>query len=375
MPKFLLLQFSAALRQKQISPLPYSVFFGSVQRAEAIQPDERKPSIMGKKSSLHIAKDVLKMEAESILKLTSRLDDNFSRVVDIISKIKGRVIVTGIGKSGLIGKKIVATLTSTGTQAIFLHPVEGLHGDLGIVTKDDVILAISNSGETHELNLIIESVRNIGTPLIAFTGDANSTLARLSDAVVNVGVEREACPFGLAPTSSTTAALAMGDALAVALIEKKNFSENDFYRFHPGGSLGRRLRAKVRDVMIGGNQTPKVPPKTTAIEAIAEMDEKNKGFVLVTDRSNHLLGIFTDGDIRRVIRQGDNLKNKTIDELMTRSPKTIAETTSIAHAIETMQKNEITTLIVTNERNQLKGYIHLHDILGRGGTLKISIDS
>jgi arabinose-5-phosphate isomerase len=330
---------------------------------------------MGKKSSLHIAKDVLKMEAESILKLTSRLDDNFSRVVDIISKIKGRVIVTGIGKSGLIGKKIVATLTSTGTQAIFLHPVEGLHGDLGIVTKDDVILAISNSGETHELNLIIESVRNIGTPLIAFTGDANSTLARLSDAVVNVGVEREACPFGLAPTSSTTAALAMGDALAVALIEKKNFSENDFYRFHPGGSLGRRLRAKVRDVMIGGNQTPKVPPKTTAIEAIAEMDEKNKGFVLVTDRSNHLLGIFTDGDIRRVIRQGDNLKNKTIDELMTRSPKTIAETTSIAHAIETMQKNEITTLIVTNERNQLKGYIHLHDILGRGGTLKISIDS
>jgi arabinose-5-phosphate isomerase len=375
MPKFLLLQFSAALRQKQISPLPYSVFFGSVQRAEAIQPDERKPSIMGKKSSLHIAKDVLKMEAESILKLTSRLDDIFSRVVDIISKIKGRVIVTGIGKSGLIGKKIVATLTSTGTQAIFLHPVEGLHGDLGIVTKDDVILAISNSGETHELNLIIESVRNIGTPLIAFTGDANSTLARLSDAVVNVGVEREACPFGLAPTSSTTAALAMGDALAVALIEKKNFSENDFYRFHPGGSLGRRLRAKVRDVMIGGNQTPKVPPKTTAIEAIAEMDEKNKGFVLVTDRSNHLLGIFTDGDIRRVIRQGDNLKNKTIDELMTRSPKTIAETTSIAHAIETMQKNEITTLIVTNERNQLKGYIHLHDILGRGGTLKISIDS
>jgi arabinose-5-phosphate isomerase len=375
MPKFLLLQFSAALRQKQISPLPYSVFFGSVQRAEAIQPDERKPSIMGKKSSLHIAKDVLKMEAESILKLTSRLDDNFSRVVDIMSKIKGRVIVTGIGKSGLIGKKIVATLTSTGTQAIFLHPVEGLHGDLGIVTKDDVILAISNSGETHELNLIIESVRNIGTPLIAFTGDANSTLARLSDAVVNVGVEREACPFGLAPTSSTTAALAMGDALAVALIEKKNFSENDFYRFHPGGSLGRRLRAKVRDVMIGGNQTPKVPPKTTAIEAIAEMDEKNKGFVLVTDRSNHLLGIFTDGDIRRVIRQGDNLKNKTIDELMTRSPKTIAETTSIAHAIETMQKNEITTLIVTNERNQLKGYIHLHDILGRGGTLKISIDS
>jgi arabinose-5-phosphate isomerase len=330
---------------------------------------------MGKKSLVHIAKEVLKIEAESILKLTDRLNNNFSKVVNIISKSKGRVIVTGIGKSGLIGKKIVATLTSTGTQAIFLHPVEGLHGDLGIVTKDDVILAISNSGETHELNLIIESIRNIGAPIIAFTGNVNSTLARLSDSVVDVGVEREACPFGLAPTSSTTAALAMGDALAVALIEKKNFREKDFYRFHPGGSLGRRLRAKVREVMIRGEHIPKVPTGTPTIKAIAEMDEQNKGFVLITDRSNHLLGIFTDGDIRRVIRRGNNLKNKTIDELMTKSPKTISETTSIAYAIETMQKNEITTLIVTNEGNQIKGYIHLHDILGRGGTLKISIDS
>jgi arabinose-5-phosphate isomerase len=330
---------------------------------------------MGKKSLVHIAKDVLKIEAESILKLADRLNDNFSKVVNIISKSKGRVIVTGIGKSGLIGKKIVATLTSTGTQAIFLHPVEGLHGDLGIVTKDDVVLAISNSGETHELNLIIESIRNIGAPIIAFTGNVNSTLARLSGSVVDVGVEREACPFGLAPTSSTTAALAMGDALAVALIDKKNFREKDFYRFHPGGSLGRRLRAKVREVMIRGEHIPKVPTGTPIIKAIAEMDEQNKGFVLITDRSNHLLGIFTDGDIRRVIRRGNNLKNKTIDELMTKSPKTISETTSIAYAIETMQKNEITTLIVTNEDNQIKGYIHLHDILGRGGTLKISIDS
>lgn len=330
---------------------------------------------MGKKSLIHIAQDVLKTEAESILKLIERLNNNFSKTVGIISKIKGRVIVTGIGKSGLIGKKIVATLTSTGTQAIFLHPVEGLHGDLGIVTKDDVILAISNSGETHELNLIIESIRNIGAPLVAFTGNANSTLARLSDLVIDVGVEREACPFGLAPTSSTTAALAMGDALAVALIEKKNFREKDFYRFHPGGSLGRRLRAKVRDVMIGGLQIPMVFQNTPVSEAIAEMDEKNKGFVLITDRSNHLLGIFTDGDIRRFIRKGNNLNNMIIDEVMTKSPQTISETTSIAYAIETMQKKEITALIVTNENNRLKGYIHLHDILGRGGTLKISIDS
>ena len=318
------------------------------------------------------AKEVLKTEAESILQLIGKVGDSFARAVDIIYRSKGRVIITGIGKSGLIGKKIAATLTSTGTQAIFLHPVEGIHGDLGIVTKDDVIIAISNSGETSELNLIVSAVREIGTPVIALTGNPSSTLSRFSDVAIDVSVEKEACPFGLAPTSSTTAAMAMGDALAVALIEKMNFQESDFYRFHPGGNLGMRLRAKVRDVMIR-EHIPLVFLGAPAAGAIEEMDEKNKGFVLVTSRENELVGILTDGDLRRMLRKGIDFKTKKIDELMTRSPKTIEENSSLAETIEFMQRDEITTLAVVDEKKKLKGYMHLHDILGRGGSLKISI--
>ena len=318
------------------------------------------------------AKEVLKTEAESILQLIGKVGDSFARAVDIIYRSKGRVIITGIGKSGLIGKKIAATLTSTGTQAIFLHPVEGIHGDMGIVTKDDVIIAISNSGETSEMNLIISAVREIGTPVIALTGNLSSTLSRFSDVAIDVGVEKEACPFGLAPTSSTTAAMAMGDALAVALIEKMNFQESDFYRFHPGGNLGMRLRSKVRDVMIR-EHIPQVFSGAPAAGAIEEMDEKNKGFVLVTSRVNELVGILTDGDLRRMLRKGIDFKTKKIDELMTRSPKTIEENSSLAETIEFMQLDEITTLAVVDEKKKLKGYMHLHDILGRGGSLKISI--
>lgn len=328
---------------------------------------------MTDKQAVERAKDVLRIEAESILSLIDRIGGSFAEAVEIIYRAKGRVIITGIGKSGLIGRKIAATLTSTGTQAIFLHPVEGIHGDLGIVTKDDVIVALSNSGETSELNVIISAMREIGIPVIAFTGNLSSTLARSADVVVDVGVEREACPFGLAPTSSSTACLVMGDALAVALIEKRKFKESDFYRFHPGGNLGIRLRAKVRDVMITGGQIPRVFSGVSADSAIAEMDEKNKGFVLVTDRESRLAGIFTDGDLRRMIRKGLVLKEKKIDELMTRSPKTIEENTSLAETIEYMQRDEITTLAVVDDKKELKGYVHLHDILGRGGSLKISI--
>jgi len=243
------------------------------------------------KDSIKRAREVLKIEAESILNLVDKVDENFSRAIDIIYKSKGRVIVTGIGKSGLVGKKIVATLTSTGTPALFLHPVEGLHGDLGIVTKDDVMLAISNSGETDELNMIISSTGKVGVPLIAFTGNMNSTLARLSDVVIDVGVTREACPFGLTPTSSSTATLAMGDALAVALIKKKNFTEKNFFKFHPGGNLGQRLMARVRDVLISGDKIPKVLSGTPILDAITVIDENNVGFVLITDRDNCLMGI------------------------------------------------------------------------------------
>lgn len=319
------------------------------------------------------AREVLKIEAEGILHLVDKVDDSFAKAVNIIYRSTGRVIITGIGKSGLIGKKIVATLTSTGTQAIFLHPVEGIHGDLGIVTKDDVVIAMSNSGETTELNLIVSAIHGIGTPIIALTGNLSSTLARSADVTIDVGVEREACPFGLAPTSSTTAALAMGDALAVALIEKREFQESDFYRFHPGGNLGLRLRAKVGDVMITGRQMPRVTQDATALGAIEEIDAKNKGFVLVTDGKNRLVGILTDGDLRRMIRKGTDFKGKNIEELMTGSPKTIEANASLAETIEFMQRDEITTLAVVDKNMELQGYIHLHDILGRGGSLKISL--
>ncbi len=319
------------------------------------------------------AREVLRIEAESIAQLIPKLDQNFTRAVDLIYRSKGRLIVTGIGKSGLIGKKIVATMTSTGTPAIFLHPVEGLHGDLGIVTKEDVMIAISNSGETSELNLIIESIRRIGVPLIAFTGRADSTLGRSSDVVIDVGVEREACPFNLAPTSSSTASLAMGDALAIALIEKRNFNEKDFFRFHPGGNLGARLRARVRDVMIRGEDIPRVLTGTPVLQAIEVMDNKNKGFVLIADTKNRLQGILTDGDVRRFVRQGRAFANESVEHYMSSNPKTVAEDASVAETIEFMQRLEITALVVIDDQCTILGYVHLHDILGRGGTLKISI--
>jgi arabinose-5-phosphate isomerase len=324
-------------------------------------------------NAIRKAGEVLKIEADSILGLIGKLDDNFSRAVETIYRAKGRIIVTGIGKSGLIGRKIVATLTSTGTPAIFLHPVEGMHGDLGIVTRGDVLLAISNSGETSELNLLIQSLENI--PKIAMTGKPCSTLARISDIVIDVGVSKEACPFGLTPTSSTTAALAMGDALAIALIGRRKFRENDFYKFHPGGTLGMRLMARVRDVMVGVENTPRVFSGATPLEAVREIDRRNLGFVLVTDRKNRLLGILTDGDVRRHVKRGQDFGTGTVDDLMTRTPKTIDQNRSLADTIEFMEKFEITTLVVIDKKKELKGYIHLHDILGRGGTVRMSLSN
>jgi arabinose-5-phosphate isomerase len=316
---------------------------------------------------------VLKIEAQSVFSLIEKVGESFSRAVELIYKSKGRVIVAGIGKSGLIGRKIVATLTSTGTQALFLHPVEGLHGDLGIVAKGDVLLALSNSGETAELNMIISSIRGLGAPCIAFTGNLSSSLAKAADIVIDVGVEKEACPFGLAPTSSTTATLAMGDALAVALIKRRNFQERDFYKFHPGGSLGLRLRAKISEVMVSGPDMPRVSDTTPLLDAIKEMDEKNKGFVIIIDDCNHLKGIVTDGDVRRLVRGGIDFGKYAVGDFMTRSPKSIQEDASVAAAIEYMQQVEITTLVVTDRQDRLTGYVHLHDILGRGGSLKIAV--
>ncbi|MCE5212876.1 MAG: KpsF/GutQ family sugar-phosphate isomerase [Deltaproteobacteria bacterium] len=320
------------------------------------------------------AKDVLKIEAQSILRLVDKIDSNFTRAVVLICKSKGRVIITGIGKSGLIGRKIVATLTSTGTPALFLHPVEGLHGDLGIVTKEDILLAISNSGETRELMPVINSVRHIGAPVIAFTGGLSSTLARASDIVIDVSVEKEACPFNLVPTSSSTAALAIGDALAIALLAEKQFNEKDFHKFHPGGSLGARLRETVGDAMITGKKIPRVLSGASARKAIEEINSKNVGFVLITDKKNKLLGILTDGDVRRMVSKGISFREKTVDEIMTANPRTIDKNVSLAQAMEMMQKREITSFAVVNGKKEIKGYVHLHDILGRGGSVSITMN-
>jgi len=324
------------------------------------------------KESLAHARTVLELEADCIRDLIGKLNSSFSRAVDIICSAKGRVIVTGIGKSGIIGKKIVATLTSTGTPALFLHPVEGLHGDLGIVTKDDVVLAISNSGETKELNMIVACVKEAGIPFITMTGNTHSSLARESTIIIDVGVSREACPFDLAPTSSTTATLAMGDALAVALLKRKNFTERDFLRFHPGGHLGERLMVRVKSIMLTGDDIPHIPSSRAASEALQILDARNLGFVLVTDDTDHLLGIITDGDVRRAVRHDRDLSVMTADDLMTPSPITIDRDASLSEAIEMMQKKEITALAVIDEAGHLTGCVHLHDILGRGGTIKIS---
>ncbi len=330
---------------------------------------------MNNNECIAVARDVLRLEADGITGLIDKTGESFARAVDIICNSKGRVIVTGIGKSGIIGKKIVATMISTGTQAMFLHPVEGLHGDMGIVTRQDVILAISNSGETDELNTLLNNIRHTGAPLISLTGNPSSTLAGVSDAAIDVGVAREACPFGLAPTASTTAAMAMGDALAIALIIRKGFQEKDFYKIHPGGNLGQRLRARVRDVMIAGKMIPRVVSGSSLLQAIEEIDRKNKGFVLVTDASNHLVGILTDGDLRRLVKSGQLSMEERIDLVMTKTPKTIAEGLSLAQTIEKMQREEITTYAVVDKNNELMGYVHLHDILGRGGTIQISLPS
>lgn len=323
--------------------------------------------------ALKQAREVLKIEAECILGLIPKLDQNFSKAVETIFGAKGRVIVSGIGKSGLIGRKIVATFTSTGTPAIFLHPVEGMHGDLGIVTKGDVLIAISNSGETGELNELIARIGPIGLPLITLTGNPKSTLGRSSDIVIDVGVAREACPFGLAPTSSTTAALAMGDALAVALTGKRNFGEKDFLKFHPGGTLGQRLMSQVKEAMITGERIPRVYAGSPALEAVNEIDRRNQGFVLITDRKDHLKGILTDGDVRRCVKRGVRFEAIPVDDIMTTSPRAIDESATLAKTVETMETLEITTLVVTGKNNRLKGYIHLHDIFGRGGTLRMYV--
>ncbi len=310
--------------------------------------------------------EVLKIEAEGILGLTDRIDDNFSRMVEFIFNSRGRVIVGGIGKSGIVGRKIVATLNSTGTRSIFLHPVEAMHGDLGMVCHDDIFLALSYSGETDELNILLPSIRKIGCKVLAFTGNIHSTLAKHSDIVINVGVKKEACPLGLAPTASTTAMLAMGDALAVVLINKKHFKPSDFKKIHPGGILGRRLSSKVKDIMLTGEAVPKIFAGTSMEIAIDEINRLELGTTLVITKDKILTGIITDGDIRRIIAKKKNIFELTVEDVMTKNPRTVNPDSPAYDALNIMERYQITILPTTDSIGKVEGILHLHDILGKG---------
>ena len=312
------------------------------------------------------AVEVLEIEAAGILEIAGKLDDGFTRVIDLILASHGRVIVSGIGKSGLIGKKIVATLNSTGTLALFLHPVEAMHGDLGAVSADDILLALSNSGETVELNALIPSIKRIGCQVVALTGNPASSLARESDLVLDVGVSREACLLGLAPTTSTTALLAMGDALAVVLTDKKKFKSSDFKRFHPGGALGQRLSTRIAELMLSGTAIPSVQTGESIREAVAAIDSCELGTVFVVDKANHLVGILTDGDIRRFVASQKGAFDQPVDTIMTRNPRTLPPEAPAYDALNLMEHYQITVLPVTGPDGKVKGFLHLHDILGKG---------
>ena len=311
------------------------------------------------------AKDVLKIEAQGILSLVERVGPEFEKAVDMIMKSKGRVIITGMGKSGLVGRKISATLSSTGTPSFFLHPAEASHGDLGMVTGNDVVLAISNGGNTAEVNAILPLLKEMGAGVISFTGGVNSPMARASDVVIDVGVEKEACPMGLAPTASTTAALAMGDALAVVLINQHRFGLDDFKKFHPGGSLGERLAGKVRDMMLTGDYIPMIPLGSRVRDAVKEINEKRIGATLIVEDGNKLAGMIVDGDLRRALSRQENILDMMVEELMTPSPKTVDEDMTTAQALGLMELYAITHLAVVDRHNRVTGVLHLHDVLGR----------
>ncbi len=312
------------------------------------------------------ATEVLKIEAEGILKLIDRIDNNFAEMVELICNSRGRLIIGGIGKSGIVGRKIAATLNSTGTRSIFLHPVEAMHGDLGMVSGDDIFLALSNSGETDELNILIPSIKKVGCTVIAFTGNKNSTLAKHSDIIIDVGVDREACPLGLAPTASTTALLAMGDALAVVLINKKHFKTSDFRKVHPGGSIGQHLAGKVSDIMITGDLLPLVSAEASMEEAVEIADRFKLGTALVLRADDTLAGIITDGDIRRLVVKKKTIVNLTAEDAMTKNPQTVSPATPAYDALNIMEKYQITVLPITDSSGKVCGILHLHDILGKG---------
>lgn len=315
------------------------------------------------------AKKVLSIEAAAIENLIPRINDRFMAAVDRILTCKGRIVITGMGKSGIIGKKMAATFASTGTPAFFLHPAEGIHGDLGMVTPNDIVIAISSSGESDEILGILPAIKRIGASIIAMSGREASTLGQAADLFIDVSVEKEACPLGLAPTASTTATLAMGDALAIALLSSRKFTPEDFALYHPGGALGRKLLLTVESVMHSGEEMPLVTLDKTVKEALFVITDKGLGATLVVDKDGQLLGLITDGDIRRGLEKGHEFLDKTVETLMTKTPRTITADRLAAEALRTMEKNQprpITVLPVVDGQNRAIGIIHLTDLLRQG---------
>jgi arabinose-5-phosphate isomerase len=318
---------------------------------------ERVPDIR------RLAERVFRLEAEAILGLIPKLDERFERAVELLRRCTGRVIVTGMGKSGLIGRKIASTLASTGTPAYFLHPAEGVHGDLGMVARGDVVLALSNSGETDEVLAILPPLKRLGVPIVLLTGDPASALARQCEVVLDVSVAEEACPMNLAPTSSTTAALATGDALALALLELRGFRPEDYAALHPRGTLGWRALFRVGDLMLTGDALPIVPESTRLRGVIAEMTRKRKGMTTVVNAEGRLAGVITDGDLRRLHLKGGSIDELTAGQVATREPKTIRADELAAKALEVMETWQITSLVILDESSRPAGVIHMHDIL------------
>ncbi|MBN2009259.1 KpsF/GutQ family sugar-phosphate isomerase [candidate division KSB1 bacterium] len=314
---------------------------------------------------IEIGKRVIRKEADAVYGLLDKIDESFADAVNVIYKSTGRVVISGMGKSGIIGKKIAATLTSTGTAAFFLHPAESIHGDLGIVHKNDVVIIISKSGDTHEINTILPILKRLGVKIIAMTGNPRSRMAERSDIVLNVSVDEEACPNNLAPTSSTTAALAMGDALAVALLERRHFREKDFAKLHPGGNLGKKL-TPIDDVMFTGDRLPIVHETTTFENVILEMTSKRFGSTCVIDDSKTLVGLITDGDIRRLLEDKKDIWALKAVDIMNRNPRTMHEGDFAYNAYKLLTEFSIMQIVIVNATNSPIGIVHLHDLLEAG---------
>ena len=337
-----------------------------VQPTEIIDATKQPVPATDAEAMLARARSIVDIEIQALEDLKTQLDEHFVRAVTLIEECPGRVIITGMGKSGLIGKKIAATLSSTGTPAYFLHPAEGSHGDLGVLMKHDVLIAISNSGETPEILGILPLVKRFGVPLIAMTGKANSTLAQQSDVILNIAVQQEACPLGLAPTASTTATLALGDTLAVVLLERRGFTEDDFAMFHPAGNLGKRLLLKVEDVMKQGDELPLVNHNTPFLEALMQVSLKKLGMAIIVDEEGRMEGILTDGDVRRALTRFSDPRHIALTEVITRTPKQIEASALAVTALRLMEENKITVLVSCLPDGRPHGVVHMHDILKTG---------